>query len=232
MSVSSVAEAQMALSADVRLIDLKETSHGALAALDLALSESIIKEVNLYRQQHPQAGIIVSATIGDDCPSAEVLAGLIQSRIEIGVDVIKLPQTIWADAAYASVIQEFLIRQIKLIAVLSADHFSGKETLGKHLQALASAAYWGVMVDTIQKSRPLTALISLTLLDFFVSSAKSLGLYVGLAGGLKLEHFDSLADLSPDYLGFRSGLCLNQRREQPLIKEKLHLVMAKVSEFC
>jgi (5-formylfuran-3-yl)methyl phosphate synthase len=70
------------------------------------------------------------------------------------------------------------------------------------------------------------------MLDFFVRSAKAQGLYVGLAGGLQLAQVDSLADLSPDYLGFRSGLCLNQRREQPLIKEKLHLVTAKVSEFC
>jgi (5-formylfuran-3-yl)methyl phosphate synthase len=232
VSVNSVPEAQMVLSADVRLIDLKETSHGALAALDLNLSKSIIHEVILYRQQHPQADIIVSATIGDDCASVQVLRELIQSRLNIGVNVIKLPQTIWADAAYAPVIKEFLSRQVKLIAVLSADHFSGKEAVGNILQDLANAAYWGVMVDTIQKSKPLTALISLQLLDFFVSSAKLLGLYVGLAGGLKLEQFDSLADLSPDYLGFRSGLCLNQHRDQPLISEKVHLVIAKVSAFC
>lgn len=232
VSVSSVPEVQMVLSAYVRLIDLKETSHGALAALDLARSKSIIHEVNLYRLQHPQADIVVSATIGDDCPSAEALTELIQSRVDIGVNVIKLPQTIWADAAYAPVIKVFLSRQVKLIAVLSANHFSDKEAVANSLHDLASAGYWGVMVDTIQKSKPLTALISLELLDFFVSSAKALELYVGLAGGLTLEKFDCLADLSPDYLGFRSGLCLDQRREQPLIKEKLHQVTAKVSEFC
>lgn len=232
VSVSSVPEAQMVLSADVRLIDLKETAHGALAALDISLSESIVQEVNLYRQQHPQAEIIVSATVGDDCSSPEALTELIQSRLDIGVNVIKLPQTIWASAVYTSVIKEFLSRQVKLIAVLSADHFAGKEAVRNILHDLATAFYWGVMIDTIQKSQPLTTLINLELLGDFVSSAKVLKLYVGLAGGLKLEQFDSLADLSPDYLGFRSGLCLNQRREQPLIKEKLHLVTAKVSEFC
>jgi (5-formylfuran-3-yl)methyl phosphate synthase len=232
VSVNSVPEAQMVLSAHVRLIDLKETSHGALAALDLNLSRSIIHEVILYRQQHPQADIIVSATIGDDCASVQVLRELIQSRLDIGVNVIKLPQTIWADAAYAPVIKEFLFRQVKLIAVLSADHVSGKGTIDRILHVLANTAYWGVMVDTTQKAKPLTALISLDLLDFFVKAAKSLKLYVGLAGGLQLEQFDQLADLSPDYLGFRSGLCVNKRREQPLLAEKIHLVTSKVSAFC
>lgn len=232
VSVSSVAEAQMVLSAGVRLIDLKETAYGALAALDIPLSAAMVAAVDSYRQQHPQAGIIVSATIGDDCSSAEALSELILSRLDIGVDVIKLPQTIWANAAYTAVIKAFLARQVKLIAVLSADHFSGTTAVSTMLQDLATARYWGVMIDTIQKSQPLTALISLDLLGFFVQSAKAHGLYVGLAGGLQLAQVDSLADLSPDYLGFRSGLCLNQRREQPLIKEKLHLVTAKVSAFC
>lgn len=232
VSVSSAHEAQMVLSADVRLIDLKDTSHGALAALDLDLSESIIGEVNLYRQKYPQADIIVSATVGDDCASVDMLDQLIQSRVDIGVDVIKLPQTIWANAAYESVIKRFLAKQLKLIAVLSADDVSGQKAISDIIHMLASASYWGVMVDTIQKSKPLTALVSMELLDFFVSSAKSSGLYVGLAGGLQLEQFNLLADLSPDYLGFRSGLCLNQRREQPLIAEKVRSVAAKVSEFC
>ncbi|HSI28367.1 MAG: (5-formylfuran-3-yl)methyl phosphate synthase [Methylophilus sp.] len=232
VSVSSVLEAQMVLSADVRLIDLKETSHGALAALDLNLSKSIIKEVNLYRQQYPQADIIASATVGDDCASAEVLNELIQTRVDIGVDVIKLPQAIWSNPAFQAVIKHFLSQQVKLIAVLSADELSGQKDISNSMQALATARYWGVMVDTIQKAKPLTSFVSLELLDFFVSTAKSLRLYVGLAGGLQLEQFDQLADLSPDYLGFRSGLCLDQRREQPLVAEKIQLVTAKVSAFC
>ena len=222
----------MVLSAGVRLIDLKETAYGALAALDIPLSAAMVAAVDSYRQQHPQAGIIVSATIGDDCSSAEALSELIQSRLDIGVDVIKLPQTIWANAAYTAVIKAFLAQRVKLIAVLSADHFSGTAAVSTMLQDLASARYWGVMIDTIQKSQPVTALISFDLLGFFVQSAKAQGLYVGLAGGLQLAQVDSLAVLSPDYLGFRSGLCLNQRREQPLITEKLHLVTAKVSAFC
>ncbi len=232
VSVSSVPEAQTVLSAGVRLIDLKETSYGALAALDLKLSQSILEIVNAYRKRNPGNEIIVSATVGDDCLSVALLHELIQSRLAIGIDVIKLPEAIWANTTYQTAINTFLSRQIKLIAVLSPATILEQGAVKDTLSALATAGYWGVMVDTIQKSEPLTATINLELLDSFVCAAKSLNLYVGLAGGLSLEQFDQLADLSPDYLGFRSGLCMNQQRGQPLISEKVQQLTTKLSEIC
>lgn len=232
VSVSSVPEAQTALSADVRLIDLKDTSHGALAALDLKLSQSIVDVVNVHRKRKPDTGITVSATVGDDCSSVALLQELIQSRLTIGVDVIKLPEAIWANPSYHDVINTFLFKHIKLIAVLSPATILDQSTIKDTLSELAKAGYWGVMVDTIQKSNSLTTLINLDMLNSFVYSAKSLNLYVGLAGGLSLEQFDQLADLSPDYLGFRSGLCMNQQRGQPLITEKVQQLTTKLSEIC
>lgn len=232
VSVSSVPEAQIVLSADVRLIDLKDTSHGALAALDLKISQSIVGLVNAYRNRNPATEIIVSATVGDDCPSVALLTESIQSRLAIGVDVIKLPETIWANTNYQAVINTFLSRRTKLIAVFSPATILQQSAIKDTLSALAKAGYWGVMVDTIKKSNPLTTMISLDALNAFVFSAKSASLYVGLAGGLSMEQFDQLADLSPDYLGFRSGLCLNQQRGQPLIAEKVQQLTTKLSEIC
>lgn len=229
VSVSSLTEVQIVLSADVRLIDLKDTSHGALAALDLALSRSIVNIVNAHRDCNPGAEVTVSATIGDDCSSVGLLNESIQSRLAIGVDVIKLPETIWANAAYQIPISKFLSQQVKLIAVLSPATILNHSVIKNTLSGLAEAGYWGVMVDTIRKSEPLTTLIDSDTLDFFVSNAKSSGLYVGLAGGLSIEQFDQLADLSPDYLGFRSGLCMNKQREQPLIEEKIRQLTTKLS---
>lgn len=232
VSVSSVPEAQIVLSADVRLIDLKNTSHGALAALDLKQSQSIVEVVTAYRKRNPGTEIVVSATVGDDCSSVALLQELIQSRLAIGIDVIKLPEAIWANAAYQDPINTFLSKQIKLIAVLSPATILKYGAIKDTLSALSKAGYWGVMVDTIQKSIPLTAMINLELLNSFVCTAKSLNLYVGLAGSLSLEQFDQLADLSPDYLGFRSGLCMNQHRGQPLIPEKVQQLTTKLSEIC
>ena len=232
VSVSSVAETQIVLSAGVRLIDLKDTSHGALAALDLKLSKSIVEIVNTYRNRNPGTEIVVSATVGDDCSSGSLLQELIQSRLTIGIDVIKLPEAIWANVSYQAAINTFLCKQIKLIAVLSPATINKQSTVKDTLSELAKAGYWGVMVDTIQKSKPLTTLVDLDTLNSFVYLAKPLNLYVGLAGGLSLEQFDQLADLSPDYLGFRSGLCMNQERGQPLISEKVRQLTIKLSEIC
>jgi (5-formylfuran-3-yl)methyl phosphate synthase len=232
VSVSSVQEAQVALSAGVRLVDLKETSYGALAALDLVLSDSIVKVVNAYRDQSQATDIIVSATIGDDCKSIAALTESIQSRLSLGIDVIKLPEAIWMNPIYQTTIATFLAMQLKLIAVLSPVNLVEGGSMKNTVQSLASLGYWGVMVDTIEKSHSLTTLINLDQLALFVRSAKALNLYVGLAGGLRLEQFDELAELQPDYLGFRSGLCENQRREQSLIPEKVQQATSKLYEIC
>lgn len=232
VSVSSVPEAHIVLSAGVKLIDLKDTSYGALAALDIDVSKTIIEAVNIYRQHNAVSDMIVSATIGDDCTSSAALAELIESRIHLGVDVIKLPEAVWGNTDYHATIQTFLTRRVKLIAVLSPASLSEQIAMETTLLYLAKSGYWGVMVDTIHKSKSLTALASQDKLNTFVRIAKSSGLYVGLAGGLSLEQFGQLAELKPDYLGFRSGLCLDQRREQPLILEKVQLLTKKLSEIC
>lgn len=232
VSVSSVPEAHTVLSESVKLIDLKDTSHGALAALDLDVSKSIVEVINAYRLRHSVSDIVVSATIGDGCASATALSELIQSRINLGVDIIKLPEAIWANTSYHATIQTFLSLKAKLIAVFSPASLSEECEVETTLLQLVKSGYWGVMVDTIHKSKSLTALVSEDKLNAFVRTAKSSGLYVGLAGGLSLQQFDQLAELKPDYLGFRSGLCFDQRREQPLILEKVQLLTKKLSEIC
>ncbi|SDK32782.1 Uncharacterized protein, UPF0264 family [Methylophilus rhizosphaerae] len=232
VSVSSVQEAELALSAGVRLIDLKETSYGALAALDLDVSQSIIDAVNRYRQQHPDSAITVSATIGDDCASVPAFLQLSGTRCNMGVDVIKLPETIWGQENFQTGITLLLSSHCRLIAVLSPPSLAEKDRLQGILHDLARRGYWGVMVDTTEKSQPLTALLALDALVYFVGMARSLNLYVGMAGGLRMAQFEQLAAIAPDYLGFRSGLCANQRREQPLIPEKVHLLVEKLSQIC
>lgn len=232
VSVSSVQEAQLALSAGVRLIDLKETSHGALAALDLDVSRSIVNAVNQYRQQHAVNDIIISATIGDNAMSAPALLQSTEARYSMGVDVIKLPEAIWTEEDSQAGIATLLSRRCQLIAVLSPASLAEKNSLKNILHDLAGRGYWGVMVDTKEKSQPLTVLLATDVLAYFVSMAKSLDLYVGLAGGLRMAHFEQLVAMEPDYLGFRSGLCAHQQREQPLIPEKVHLLVNKLSQIC
>jgi len=231
VSVNSVAEAQLVLSAGVPLIDLKDTSHGALAALTLDLSTAIVEAVNQYRQQSAATGIVISATVGDHCEAVDELMHMISSRLQIGVEVIKLPETIWADPGYQPLITTLLGQGLKLIAVLNPTSLLADE-LPARVQWLAQQRYWGVMVDTTQKAKALVDIVPFAALADFVQAAKSVQLFVGLAGGLSLAHIELLAGLQPDYLGFRSGLCEGEQRAQALLPERVRELISRVSEIC
>jgi uncharacterized protein (UPF0264 family) len=231
VSVNSVAEAQLVLSAGVPLIDLKDTSHGALAALTLDLSTAIVDVVHQYRQQSAATGIVISATVGDHCEAVEDLMHMITSRLQIGVEVIKLPETIWGDPGYQPLIATLLGQGHKLIAVLKPASLLADE-LPARVQWLAQQHYWGVMVDTTQKSKALVDIVPFAALADFVQAAKSVQLFVGLAGGLSLAHIETLARLQPDYLGFRSGLCEGGQRAQGLLAERVRELSLRVSEIC
>lgn len=225
VSVTSVAEAQLVLAAGVSLIDLKDTSHGALSALDIETSKAIVMEVHAHRQRSARPEIIISATVGDNCDTAADLMTLMDHRLQIGIEVIKLPEAIWADPDYQSIIDGFLAQGIKMIAVLMPASLMAA-TLEKRLQSLAQQGYWGVMVDTLQKSNTLVEMVAMPILASFVRTAQSLRLVVGVAGGLSLAHVASLSELGPDYLGFRSGVCADGQRSKGLLPERVHQLVS------
>jgi (5-formylfuran-3-yl)methyl phosphate synthase len=231
VSVNSVAEAQLVLSAGVPLIDLKETSHGALAALDIDRSTAIIEAIFHHRQQTAATDIVISATVGDHCDTVDDLIQMITSRLQIGVEVIKLPEAIWAESLYQPTIAALLAQGLQLIAVMHPDSLM-TASMQERLQALAQQGYWGVMVDTTHKSRALIDIVPIAALADFVQTAKSARLFVGIAGSLLLAHIEPLSKLAPDYLGFRSGLCEGTQRAQGLLAGRVHELIARVSEIC
>lgn len=228
VSVNSVAEAELVLSAGVPLIDLKDTSHGALAALDIDTSKSIVMGVRSHLQRLDSQGLIVSATIGDSCNSIIHLMELIEQRLQIGVDVIKLPETIWSDSLFQPVIEKHLKDGAKLIAVFTPESLM-LSSLELRLQNLAQQGYWGVMVDTVLKSSSVLEMVNLPVLAEFVKVAKSFELIVGIAGGLSLMNIDSLSTLDVDYLGFRSGVCAQGIRAHALIAEQVDQLVSIVN---
>lgn len=228
VSVNSAAEAQLVLSAGVPLIDLKDTSHGALAALDMETSKKIIAIVHGHRQQYEASDIVVSATIGDHCASADELSALIKNRLEIGVDVIKLPEATWADPSFRAIIHAFLEQGAKIIAVCLPNSLTDS-TLVQRLHSLATQGYWGVMVDTVQKSDAIVNVVTMAALAEFIRAAKSFDLVVGIAGGLALVHVEMLSRLNPDYLGFRSGVSENGLRSLDLVPDRVHQMVSMMS---
>lgn len=200
-SVAGAAEAEAALEGGAGVIDLKDPTHGALAALDPAVVRQVVARV---RDRRP-----VSATIGDLPMVPDALASAARRMAATGVDYLKigirpagaLPACLAAVARAAPA--------TRLIAVFFAD--AGPAPLP--LETLVEHRFAGVMWDTAGKrSGGLRDHLDGAFLSRFIGAAKAHRLLVGLAGSLRAADIAPLRALRPDYLGFRTALCEGEDR--------------------
>ncbi|MGF1642327.1 MAG: (5-formylfuran-3-yl)methyl phosphate synthase [Thiotrichales bacterium] len=207
-SVSSADEAKIALRGRADIIDFKDPLSGALGSLPTANVRAGVESV---------AGVVpTSATVGDHSIRAlETLIKSIEVTASTGVDYIKfglLDADTTSLTALATILPS-VTRRHRLVAVLFADRHHEIAWI----PILADAGCIGVMLDTATKSRrDLLSGIGRNALRQFVAVAKQRQLLVGLAGGLKAVDISALAELQPDYLGFRSALCSHGERTQAL----------------
>lgn len=200
-SVASLAEARLAASSGVDIIDLKNPQSGALGALSLQLVDTIARELG--------GQSLLSATIGDLPMHPDSIARAVEGMAATGVRYVKLgffPGGDWAGVI--NNLARLTAQNIRLVAVFFADH---PLTLD-WLPTLANAGFTGAMLDTADKQRgPLTRIRDSAFLGEFVTSAREAGLISGLAGSLRAQDIEPLSRLQPDYLGFRGALCGGSR---------------------
>lgn len=201
-SVSSLAEAQLAWAAGAEWLDLKQAAAGALGALDIA---EIQRVVRWAQQLCP-----ISVTLGDIPLQTEILIPLLQSRLGLGVNFIKIGLFPHPDMQTClQALRAYSSNDTQFIAVLFAD-FAPDFTL---LAKLAHFGFKGVMLDTADKTRgTLRTYLDDAQLQLFIQQAKQHRLMTGLAGSLRLEDIAGLLPLGADYLGFRGALCQQKRR--------------------
>jgi len=217
-SVTSVDEALIALDAGIDMIDLKNPSTGALGALNHALIKDIVAVVN-HRTT-------VSATIGDLPMQPSLLVDATKTMLETGVDIVKIG--FFGRLNHDKCLDALKLQasQTKLIAVLFADEQPDFTLLAN----IAEAGFYGVMLDTANKSKGhLLSHLTVSRLMEFVSNATLLGLKTGLAGSVQVGHIKDLCDVEPSFLGFRGALCVQNQRALGLdatkvqnIKKMLH----------
>jgi uncharacterized protein (UPF0264 family) len=88
----------------------------------------------------------------------------------------------------------------------------------------------GVMADTADKrSGSLFDAVSRVAAARFVSQARAARVMVGLAGALRREHAQALAELAPNFAGFRSAVCAGDR-SAALDATRLHELAAALRE--
>jgi dihydroneopterin aldolase len=205
-SVASVEEAKIALTGGADIIDLKNPHAGALGALPLTTIADTVKLINNNAQ--------TSATIGDLTADSGSIPDAVRAMQTTKVDFIKIG--LFSEGGDLSELISSLCNEAsnyKLIAVLFADQPLDLTLLPQ----LAEANFHGVMLDTATKQGSgLRANLPDRDLASFVQTAKQLGLISGLAGQLSTSDIPSLLPLDPDYLGFRSALCTQHKRTQPI----------------
>ncbi|MDP1658038.1 MAG: (5-formylfuran-3-yl)methyl phosphate synthase [Methylotenera sp.] len=218
ISVTSIEEAKIAIENGVDIIDLKDPDKGALGALSIDQINSIVTYVNAQNI----AKMNTSATIGDLPMQADLISRYVAELSKTKVDFIKIgffeanDYQPCLDALHASI-----KAGVKLIAVLFAESTYPVSLI----ESIKQAGFIGVMLDTFNKN-------GLTLLDFYSEKkrkefAKEVignGLSFGLAGSLKLQHLDLIKEINPTYIGFRGGVCDEDKRRLSLNVEKIKAI--------
>jgi uncharacterized protein (UPF0264 family) len=204
VSVRSVDEALLAAGAGADFIDLQEPGLGALGGLPVADIAAIVAALRGRRITLP-----VSATIGDLPMHAR---GDILARVDAvgacGVDYVKVGIT--RDAAAGAVLDELARCDAAVVPVFIADR-----GLDEALVARAAAlGFPALMADTADKhAGSLFDVLPAAALRRFIAAARAAGALVGLAGALQRSDAAALADLAPDFAGFRSAACVGGRSQ-------------------
>ena len=204
VSVRNLDEACRAQAAGVDLIDLKEPADGALGGLPCALIREVVTGLRGRGHHGP-----LSATIGD-VPMTELdtILARVQAVAATGVDIVKVGITSGPEAA--AVIDALAPLPCAIIPVFLAD--DGLDPL--LLDRAHRARFPALMLDTARKDRgSLFDVLAQAELRDFVSACHRHGQGAGLAGALRFRHLADLAALSPDYVGFRSAVCIGDRAQ-------------------
>ncbi|MSQ66675.1 MAG: hypothetical protein EXR83_00570 [Gammaproteobacteria bacterium] len=201
-SVRSLAEAQVVAACGVPWIDLKEPADGALGAVPLAVVRAVVGQFG--------ATHILSATIGDCWENPAVMPARVAALAATGVAYAKIGLA--GQRPTPALLAALALATTGPCGVIAVCFAEAPPTLAD-LRQLAATGIAGIMLDTARKEGPgLGALLERAQLQGFVRGVAGLGLLCGLAGRLAAAEVPALLGLAPDYLGFRSALCVHAQR--------------------
>lgn len=203
VSVRSVDEALLAARGGADFIDLKEPSDGALGGLPVATIGAIVGALRAHG-----IGLPVSATIGDlPMQALDRIRAQVDAVGACGVDYVKVGIERGPEAFV--VLDALAACTWPVVPVFIADR-----GLDATLIARACALdFPGLMVDTADKlAGSLFDAVPMADLRAFVAEVRASGRMAGAAGALRVAHVPLLQALAPDFAGFRSAVCVADRK--------------------
>ena len=204
VSVRNAAEAAIALSLGVDVIDIKEPARGSLGAASADVVESVVEYVN--------GRATVSAACGELC-DLDVAA----ARLPPGVALAKAALAGYAERAdWRGRWREWadsLPGKTRPVAVAYADNAMARSPPWQDVLALAvdaGAAY--LLVDTFAKSAgSLFDHWPASVIEACACEARAAGLGLVLAGSLAGEAVARACEFEPDYVAVRGAACQGGR---------------------
>lgn len=208
VSVRNEDEAEQALKGGCDILDIKEPERGSLGGADLETIERIVRSVG--------GRVAVSVALGE---LAEVIAaGRVVSAIE-GVSYYKAgPAGLrgvapWSEE-WRGVMERGGIPARQWVGVVYADGASAGSPSAEEMVATArDRGCAGVLIDTWEKrGGNLLAHMSLSELQRLRSETRAAGMFLALAGSLRLEDLGIVSEVQPEIVAVRGGVCRGGER--------------------
>lgn len=219
ISVKNVEETAIALAGGADIIDLKNPDEGALGALSIAEIQAILTFIDGRKE--------VSATIGDVPMQADLIVRKVAQLQKLPLNFIKIGffatgnYQVCLDAIQKLESQSTSIKNQQMIAVLFAELDYPDDLLEK----IKQAGFSGVMLDTMHKNgKTYQDYYPTPVLSDLLKQVTANQLFFGIAGSLQLSHVKSAKKLMPYFMGFRGGVCAENKREYHLDIQKIHNV--------
>jgi (5-formylfuran-3-yl)methyl phosphate synthase len=202
ISVRDSAEALLAARGGADFIDAKEPGQGALGGLPEGTIAEIVAALRAAHGRLP-----ISATVGDwPMQALAEISARVDAVAACGVDYVKVGIT--RDPGAREVLDMLARCGHAIVPVFIADR-GLDAALIEYALALRFPA---VMADTADKrAGSLFDAVPMAALQAFVGGARASGTQAGLAGALQAHDAAALAELAPDFAGFRSAVCVGGR---------------------
>lgn len=203
--ISAVEAAQIKAAADV--VDVKDPSRGPLGAPDVRVVAAVLNEVG--------GTAPVSASLGDaDFTTIIGQIELAKSFADEGVSIVKIAVSRLSPARAEHVIKKIrdtLPYRVKIAVAAYADE-SPPEELFDFTDIASRSGADGVLLDTaVKNGLSLFDHVDEDTLRAIVSAGHTAGIFVALAGSLRIGDIGRITRVNPDYAGFRSAIASNGR---------------------